>query len=229
MAGAQVYGVLPAATMFMVYYSKISTIFDKKALFYVTAAPFMVRPAPHDAKPLGPRPRPRPLTPGDATGVLCAVRVGTLPQPRDYPLPDPGRSRRALQVKPRPGATGCEPDRAPAPARGPAPVCAAPPVRLALLLRPVAEAGAAVRRYGVALLCNWSYSLFYIVSELWGSVGVSVLFWQLANDIIPVWQAQRFYPLFGQLANIAPICAGQTVAYFAKVWPAPRPCPISTG
>lgn len=86
-----------------------------------------------------------------------------------------------------------------------------------------------MRRYGVALLCNWSYSLFYIVSELWGSVGVSVLFWQLANDIIPVWQAQRFYPLFGQLANIAPICAGQTVAYFAKVWPAPRPCPISTG
>jgi len=26
----------------------------------------------------------------------------------------------------------------------------------------------------------------------------------------------RFYPLFGQLANIAPICAGQTVAYFAR-------------
>jgi len=26
----------------------------------------------------------------------------------------------------------------------------------------------------------------------------------------------RFYPLFGQLANIAPICAGQTVAFFAR-------------
>ena len=26
----------------------------------------------------------------------------------------------------------------------------------------------------------------------------------------------RFYPLFGQLANIAPICSGQTVAYFAR-------------
>jgi AAA family ATP:ADP antiporter len=46
---------------------------------------------------------------------------------------------------------------------------------------------------------------------------VSVLFWQLANEITPVWQAKRFYPLFGQLANIAPICAGQTVAYFAKM------------
>jgi len=39
---------------------------------------------------------------------------------------------------------------------------------------------------------------------------------QMANDITPVWQANRFYPLFGQLANIAPICAGQTVAYFAR-------------
>ncbi len=72
-------------------------------------------------------------------------------------------------------------------------------------------------QYAALLVCNWSYSLFYIVSELWGSVGVSVLFWQLANDITPVAQAKRFYPLFGQLANIAPICAGQTVAYFAKM------------
>jgi hypothetical protein len=72
-------------------------------------------------------------------------------------------------------------------------------------------------QYVMLLVCNWSYSLFYIVSELWGSVGVSVLFWQLANDITPVAQAKRFYPLFGQLANIAPICAGQTVAYFAKM------------
>jgi hypothetical protein len=38
----------------------------------------------------------------------------------------------------------------------------------------------------------------------------------MANEITPVWQANRFYPLFGQLANIAPICAGQTVAYFAR-------------
>ena len=63
----------------------------------------------------------------------------------------------------------------------------------------------------ISLIKNWDYSLFYVVSELFGSVGVSVLFWQLANEIIKVDEAKRFYPLFGQLANIAPIAAGQTV------------------
>ena len=41
-ARTQVYGVLPAATAFMVYYSKISNIFSKNMLFYVTALPFLV-------------------------------------------------------------------------------------------------------------------------------------------------------------------------------------------
>ncbi len=41
-ASVQVYGVLPAATAFMVYYSWLSSYFSKKWLFYVTAAPFMV-------------------------------------------------------------------------------------------------------------------------------------------------------------------------------------------
>lgn len=138
----KVYGVLPAATAFMVYYSWISSYFSKTALFYVTAAPFM---------------------------AFYALFAWVL-----YP----NRS----------------------------------------LIHPALPKGLDERwQYPALLVCNWSYSLFYIVSELWGSVGVSVLFWQLANDITPVWQAKRFYPLFGQLANIAPICAGQTVAYFAKM------------
>ena len=33
-------------------------------------------------------------------------------------------------------------------------------------------------KYSLSLLYNWTFSLFYIISELWGSVGVSVLFWQ---------------------------------------------------
>mmetsp|Transcript_56412 Transcript_56412/g.138464 ORF Transcript_56412/g.138464 Transcript_56412/m.138464 type:complete len:592 (+) Transcript_56412:69-1844(+) len=138
----KVYGVLPAATMFMVYYSWISSYFSKKALFYVTAAPFMF-----------------------FYGLFAWVLY-------------PNRQ----------------------------------------LIHPALPKGLDERwQYPALLVCNWSYSLFYIVSELWGSVGVSVLFWQLANEITPVTQAKRFYPLFGQLANIAPICAGQTVAYFAKM------------
>lgn len=44
--------------------------------------------------------------------------------------------------------------------------------------------------YMVSLVRNWDYSLFYIMSELFGSVGVSVLFWQLANSIIKVDEAK---------------------------------------
>lgn len=36
----QVYGVLPAATLFMLTYSKVSTLLSKRALFYATALPF---------------------------------------------------------------------------------------------------------------------------------------------------------------------------------------------
>lgn len=36
----QVYGVLPAATIFMLGYSKVSTLLSKRALFYATALPF---------------------------------------------------------------------------------------------------------------------------------------------------------------------------------------------
>lgn len=34
------YGVLPAATVFMLGYSKVSTLLSKRALFYATALPF---------------------------------------------------------------------------------------------------------------------------------------------------------------------------------------------
>ena len=45
-------------------------------------------------------------------------------------------------------------------------------------------------KYLTSILQNWTFSLFYIVSELFGSVGVSVLFWQLANEIITIDQAK---------------------------------------
>eukprot|EP00804_Cyclotella_cryptica_P022640 CCRYP_009491-RA/>CCRYP_009491-RA protein AED:0.10 eAED:0.09 QI:0/0/0/1/1/1/3/0/525 len=36
----KIYGVLPAATLFIALYSKMATIFDKKTLFYATCIPF---------------------------------------------------------------------------------------------------------------------------------------------------------------------------------------------
>lgn len=54
----------------------------------------------------------------------------------------------------------------------------------------------------------WTYSTFYVLSELWGSVMLSLLFWQFANDIVKTEEAKRFYSLFGMMANISLIFAG---------------------
>lgn len=63
----------------------------------------------------------------------------------------------------------------------------------------------------IAILRNWTYCLFYVMAELWGSVVVSVLFWGFANTITTVDEAEQFYPFFGLGANVALIASGQTV------------------
>lgn len=69
--------------------------------------------------------------------------------------------------------------------------------------------------YLLGLYNNWTFALYYIVSEIYSSVSIGLLFWQFANDVITVDEAKRFYPLFGQLSSIAPIIAGQCVARVA--------------
>lgn len=69
----------------------------------------------------------------------------------------------------------------------------------------------------IAILRNWTYCLFYVMAELWGSVVVSVLFWGFANQITTVEEAKAFYPLFGLGANVALIFSGRAVKYFSQV------------
>ncbi|CAI5496259.1 unnamed protein product [Closterium sp. Naga37s-1] len=69
----------------------------------------------------------------------------------------------------------------------------------------------------ISILRNWSFCLFYVMAELWGSVVVSVLFWGFANQICTVDEAKQFYPLFGLGANVALIFSGRTVKYFSAL------------
>ncbi len=69
----------------------------------------------------------------------------------------------------------------------------------------------------LAILRIWSFCLFYVMAELWGSVVISVLFWGFANQITTVEEAKRFYPLFGLGANVALIFSGRTVKYFSNL------------
>lgn len=64
---------------------------------------------------------------------------------------------------------------------------------------------------------NWMYSLFYILAELWGSVVLSLLFWQFANQITRVSEAKRFYSLFGLGANLALLFSGEAIKRVSNI------------
>ena len=47
----------------------------------------------------------------------------------------------------------------------------------------------------VQVIEHWTFSLFFCMAELWGSVVISVLFWTLANDVCSVADAKIIYPI----------------------------------
>jgi ATP/ADP translocase len=57
--------------------------------------------------------------------------------------------------------------------------------------------------YAVNLLRHWTFALYYIVSELWGSAGIPLLFWTCANDVVRVDQVSTAMAtmLYNEIAN----------------------------
>ncbi|MCB1112570.1 MAG: NTP/NDP exchange transporter [Chlamydiales bacterium] len=68
----------------------------------------------------------------------------------------------------------------------------------------------------VAMCRNWSFTLFYAFSELWGNIILMMLFWGFANQVTRLGEAARFYGLFGVGANMSGIIAGQVSAFLSK-------------
>ncbi|MDR2464222.1 MAG: NTP/NDP exchange transporter [Holosporales bacterium] len=54
----------------------------------------------------------------------------------------------------------------------------------------------------LAAVANWTYSLYYIMAELWGSVAIGLLFWQFANATTKVTESRRFYAFYGMIGNV---------------------------
>ncbi|MCC8417867.1 MAG: NTP/NDP exchange transporter [Rickettsia endosymbiont of Bryobia graminum] len=74
-------------------------------------------------------------------------------------------------------------------------------------------------KWFILLLSNWSFSLFYIVAELWPNVIFALLFWQFVNNVTSVEQSKRFYPLFGLFAQTGLFISGEFLKklnYFNK-------------
>ena len=71
-------------------------------------------------------------------------------------------------------------------------------------------------KWFILIFGKWSYALFYIFAELWGSLMVSLLFWQFANKITTTVEAKRFYTMFGVIGNLALIAAGELIGSSGK-------------
>ena len=62
--------------------------------------------------------------------------------------------------------------------------------------------------YVIPCIGNWSYSLFFILAETWGSLAISSLFWFFANQITKKTEVNRFYALYSLIGNIGVYFAG---------------------
>ena len=137
----KMYGVTPCALLFIVFYSKMSTVLSKQALFYTTLMPFF---------------------------IFYTVFAFLM-------FPNKDVLHAGTFVTSIPGLQNI-----------------------------------------FNLLKYWSFSLYFIVSELWASTGVPLFFWQIANDITTMSQAKRFYPLFAVTGNLAPIMSGKVMSYLVS-------------
>lgn len=140
------WGVVPAAVIFMLVYSKLSNMLSKENLFYATILPFLV--------------------------FFGLFAVFIFPN-REWLHPN--ASADWLQSVLPAGFKGL-----------------------------------------VSVYRDWTLSLFYILSELWGSVVLSLLFWGFANEITRVGEAKRFYSLFGLGANFALIFSGPAIVWVSN-------------
>ena len=66
----------------------------------------------------------------------------------------------------------------------------------------------------IAIFRNWTFTLFYVMSDLWSSAIMAVLFWGFANEVTSVDEAKRFYGPLMIGANLGGMLAGQASVTF---------------
>jgi len=79
------------------------------------------------------------------------------------------------------------------------------PARLVAMLEGILPQGLHTM---VGMLRHWPLTLFYVMSETWGSIVLSVLFWGFANEVTKLSEAPRFYGILSIAACVSPVMAG---------------------
>lgn len=62
----------------------------------------------------------------------------------------------------------------------------------------------------ISIIRHWPLSTFYVLSEMWSAIVLSMLFWGFANEVTRVEEAKRFYAIFALAANFSGVFSGQT-------------------
>lgn len=68
----------------------------------------------------------------------------------------------------------------------------------------------------ISMYRNWTFTTFYVMSELWSNIILSLLFWGFANQVTRLGEAKRFYGLFGIGANLSGVAAGETSVWLSR-------------
>ena len=71
-------------------------------------------------------------------------------------------------------------------------------------------------KWYIAGVANWSYVLFYTLSELWPNIFYVLLFWQFANEISTTNEAKRFYTFFPFFGNSSLIVVGLLMMHLSS-------------
>lgn len=68
----------------------------------------------------------------------------------------------------------------------------------------------------IAMFRNWTFTTFYIMSEMWSTMIMTVLFWGFANEVTSVGDARRLYALLGIGMNCSGIISGQVSTFLSR-------------
>ena len=69
----------------------------------------------------------------------------------------------------------------------------------------------------IAMIRYWTFTMFYVMAELWGTMILFVLFWGFVNQVTWTAEAKRFYALLGIAVNFAGIPSGQVSKWLSRV------------